>query len=254
MSGFPKILWNCDVSAGLTWAWNDGVARSVALTDATHDTVLELGAHLQARIRTIDAAATVTISPIGIVTVTIPSIVAMNWAGTSNALSTILGFDETEALSGTSVTSSAQHLRGYYPGLISYGYATDRGAGLTTPIVWIPDYHEVRSVAGSLATRSVGVVTPQQTLDVACSLIRADSTVDEWSDDDRGVRAWIDACTVLEPRFRLYPDRANGIVGTPGTVGTHYYNCAFAEPVRKHPFSNPRFVSWSVSLNRETVP
>ena len=257
MSGFPKILWNADVAAGLTWAWNDGVARSVALTDTTHDTILELAAHLQARINTIDAAATVTISQVGIVAVTIPSIVALNWGGTSNSLSAILGYTEGEALVGTAVTSTYQHLRGYYPGCMSYGWNAARGAGLTSPLCWEPDYHEVRAVAGNLRTLAVGPATPRETVELACSPIKCDSRpggTDEWNDTSRGVRAWLNAVVTSNPMFRLYPDRAQGIVGTPGTVGTDYYNVALASKLKRRSAQHPSFCSWSVTINRETSP
>jgi hypothetical protein len=255
VSGFPKILWNSDVTGALTWAWNDGVPRSVALTDYTHDTVLELAAHLQVRIRTIDAAATVGISQIGICTVTIPTIVALNWAGTSNELSTRLGFDESEALSGTSVISSSQHERGYYPGLVSYGYYADRGAGLTAPLCWEPDYHEVRVVAGNMVTRAVATVTPQETCELSCGLIKCDTRVgaNEWADATYGTRAWHDACVTLP--FRLYPNRYLGTVAAPGTPATgEYYNCAMAGPLRRRDGPHPSYCSWSVPINRETSP
>jgi len=254
MSGFPKILWNSDVAVGLTWAWNDGVARSVALIDGTHATILELCDHLEWCINTIDPAATVTVSSVGIVTVTIPSIVALNWGGTSNALSTVLGFTEAEALSGTAVTSTNQHLNGYYPGCISYGWNAGRGAGFTRGILWEPDYHEVRTVAGNRSTRCVSAATPQDTCEIACSIIKCDARAgaNEWADNNRGVRAWINECTTIP--FRIYPDRLLGVVNTPGTEGIDYYTCAFAGPLRRQDGPHPSFCSWSVPINWEAGP
>ena len=254
MSGYPKILWRADVTVGWTFAWNDGAARSVAITDGTHDTILELAAHLQTRIRTIDAAATVTVSSIGIVTITIPTVVALNWGGTTNGLSSILGFDESEALVGTSVTASGQHQKGYYPGLISYGYDAGRGAGLTRSIRWEPDYHGVRVVAGNRLTRMVCPSTPQDTTTLECSLIRCDpyAGVDEWSDDEVGVRGWVDDCSA--DLFRLYPNRYLGTTGTPGTEGTTYYTCAFAGELRSHDGPTPKYCTWSVPVNWEFGP
>ena len=259
MSGFPKILWPIVVpTGGWDFGFNDGGARVATIAAGTYDNILDIAEALR---DAMDAASAVNfvvyVSSIGIVTIDGDAAWNTAWGTTDADCSACFGFDETEAVVATVLTSNNQHLYGYYPGLVSYGWNTSRGAGLTRPLRFSTDYHEVRTVAGNRDTRAVAAAVPQDTCELACSLILCDSRAgaDEWKDNDRGARAWLDAC--ISSTFHLFPNRYVGTVATWDAAtlveGTDYYTLAFAGPLRDRDGPTPSQCTWSVLVNWESV-
>jgi hypothetical protein len=250
MSGFCKVLWPIVVPAGdWDFGFNDGGAKVATVAAGTYTSILSLVSELATQMNAASAVNfTGTVSSVGIVAITGDAAWNTAWGTTDNAFSTMLGYAETEATASNILTATTQHHAGYYPGVLSYGYNAGRGAGLTEPLVWRPTWPMVRSVAGSGAARIVGPVTPSEDLVFACSIIKWT----EFADEDCGVRAWLDEC-IASP-FRLYPDRYTGTVAVPGTLGTTYYSCTFANDLKARNGPHPDFCSYAVELHRESKP
>jgi len=262
MSGFPKILWGITVPSGdWDFGFNDGAARVATIPADDYTNIFDLANELQTRMNAASAVNfVVEVDSVG--TITIDGDAAWNtaWGTTDADCSAAFGFAETEAVGGMNIlTSTSAHLYGYYPGTISYGRNAGRGAGLTAPLRWEADCHEIRNVAGNRVSRAVAVTTPQDTCELACSIIKCDSRgagADEWADDDRGVRAWRLACSTKQ--FYLFPDRYVGTVATwmAATLveGADYYTLAFNGPFRGRTGPHPSYCTWSVPVNWELGP
>jgi hypothetical protein len=262
MSGYPKILWPITVPSGdWDFGFNDGAPRVATIPADTYQNIFDIAEQLQSAMNVASAVNfVVDVSSIG--TVTIDGDAAWNtaWGTTDADCSACFGFRETEAVGGGNIlTALDAHLYGYYPGTISYGRSTARGAGLTSALRWEPDCHEVRNVAGNRVSRAVAVATPQDTTELSCSLIKCDSVgagADEWHDVSRGVRAWRLACSASQ--FYLFPDRYVGTVVSWNAAtlveGTDYYTLAFAGQLRGRAGPHPSFCTWSVPVNWELGP
>lgn len=247
MSGFPKMLWEIVVpTGGWDFCFNDGGAKIATVPAATYTSILDLADELEDQMNAASAVNfVVTVSQIGIVVIDGDAAWNTAWATTDNDFSDCLGFAETEAVVATVLTATSQHLHGYYPGLVSYGYDAGRGAGLTKAFVWKPTWPMVRTHAGSGATRSVGPVTASEDCEFALSIIKWT----EYEDDEIGVRAWQDECQALQ--FRLYRDRYEGTVVAPGTQDTEYFLCTFNSNFTVRDGPHPDYLLLSVDLHRE---
>lgn len=251
MSAFPKVLWNITVPAGgWDFAFNDGVARTVTVPAATYyhilDLVDELISQLDASPSALDFKGTV--SSIGTVAISANGAWTVNWAGTTAGLRLAMGYT-AEAVDGSNVlTAGLQHLYGYYPGTISYGRTASRGAGLTHPFVFIPDWPMIRSIAGCREARAVGPAYPSEDATFALSIIKWT----EYSDTSRGVRAWLDGCITSE--FYVYPNRVYGTVAAFGTQNTDYYLCTFRDDMKTNVGQHPDYLTLNVPLHKEPVP
>ena len=263
MSVYPKFLWPIIIPTG-GWDFDaDSLVAPATIPPGIYTSILHVLDELETQCEAdasgddweweVDSLGTVTgWNDGGAWTVT--------WGSTTDGLSSVMGFDESEAVDGSDIlTSSSQHLNGYYPGLISYGYASNRGVGTTNTKYWAPEWSQVRTVAGNHATRVVGPATARSTMALSFGLIRDI----EASDASRGLRAFVDGCAAFT--FYLYPDRSYGTVDAPGTQDAKtfdsgnlpyddYWCCAFTEggdPVFRQGGGSAGFGTWEMIVNRE---
>lgn len=236
MSWGKFLLEDIVIPSTYTFAWHEGAThRSVDVTAATYDDVLHVAATLQTALRAMGGGHTtdtVAISQVGKCTITVSGMTAQRWDATTDALSTLLGFTESEAVSGGALVSTNGHDWGWYPGVITHNYSTSRGAGLVAGAFWAPVDHAVRQWSGSGRQRTVKTARGAYRRSVRFDVISTDEVVDL----SRGVAVLWDE--LLDRRFRWYLDRSDGIVGSYGTAGdpsTHidstcdYYVVSLAE-------------------------
>jgi len=258
MSSWGKLL-VCDVVVPATWsfAWHEGAThRSVDVAAATYDTVLHVAAALQTALRALGGGHTsdsVAISEVGKTTITVSGMTAHRWDATTDALATMLGFDETEAVASSAIVSSAGHTHGWYPGAVTHNYNVNRGAGLVSGARWIPTGTIVRQWAGSGKQRTVKTNTRRMVRPVRFDIVDL-AEVQDWGRGVAGIEPYLDH------DWRWYPDRALGLVAAYGTqgdpwsnddtdaTGAHYWwKCSIADDVDVQEAS-PSRTKFSVDL------
>jgi len=147
--------------------------------------------------------------------------VTMDWAGTSDGLSSTLGFDESETPANGTVTGSKRHL---------YGWYSPVGADYDLDVRRIPRRQEDTEAGGLVQYASsqehryrelrLGLLSPAQ--------------LEEGGTDDDGYGGTVDWTSrtlydlwqyVRDRPFRFYADRTHGTVASPGSEGTEYVTC-----------------------------
>lgn len=203
-------------AGGWDWAWSEGGSPQVATLPAgSYDTILDLAEELRDQIDLVNPpiGSTIVLSEVGITTIIIPGMTATDWPNTDDSLSSLLGFDETETVTGNTVISSGQHQYGWYPGAITHNWNPNKGAGLASGNRWRSQDASVSTTAGSGRRRRI---RPGRTPRIR--LLRFDLLYrDEVRDRTIGVDALQER--FFASRFSWYPDRTLGQVGTPGTTG-----------------------------------
>ncbi|MFA5123331.1 hypothetical protein [Zavarzinia sp.] len=251
MSAFPKILWGITVPAGgWVFAFNDGVARTVTVPAGTYDHILDLCTDLQALLIASPSALTftVTCSSLGTVVISADGAWTVSWAGTANALSSQLGFAETEAVDGANaLTATSQHLSGWYPGLMSWGRTVNRGTGFASRFGFKMTWPVSQAIAGNEEARTIGPANPSRESPFELDVI----TWTEYDDTLRGLAAWWTAC-VMAP-FYVYPNRALGTVASWGTQNVDFYIATLVDGVVRDRDVPPLYVAVSALFHREPV-
>lgn len=244
ISPYPKFLWPITVPTG-GWTFTTNHASSVVPAD-TYDTIYDLLDELESQLDTDYPALewNVYMSSIGVVSISADGAWTVTWGSTSDALSAALGFDETESVSSNVLSSTYQHLYGYYPGLLSYGLDVHKGMGNTNTRIWRKRWGGVRQRAGDGAMTAVTPASATDTLDLRFGLVR----LAEVDDADRGLRAFSDA--VVKSWFTYYPSRAKN--PDSGILGLDYFYCKFAEggEPRVQDATQLGFCTFSMTLTR----
>jgi hypothetical protein len=251
MSVFGKYLWPITIdTTNNDFGLNDGGGPDVvAITSGTYDTILEVCQDLEDELVDLNAEDwEVEVSALGIVTITNnTSDWDVDWANTDDALEAMLGFDGTETVTGAGpyvLTGSSQHLYGYYPGCISWGYTATGGVGTVTPRIWRSIWPMVRNVAGNNAQRIVGPANARETMNVGYGIIHRDEY-----EHALGLKAFGDA--VIATSFRFYPDRADGTVAAKGTQNTEYWKVTLNRSLTIRPGSHPDHMTFQLEFNQE---
>jgi hypothetical protein len=192
-------------------------AKVATIPAGTYDSILTLGAALATALESAASALawTVAVSELGIVTIDADGAWTVNFGTTDDALETLLGFAGSETVDGSyTLTATSPHTHGWYPGSITYSRRSDRGVGISSGAMWIPQGGAaVRTWAGD--GEQCTVCPP--TLPVRRAIRFDIVDVSEAQDPVRGVMALAGAH--LASRFRWYMDRSVGQVGALGDAG-----------------------------------
>lgn len=218
-SAYGKFLAQVTVpTGGWDLAFSTSTAESATVTAGTYGSVLSVGKELQDQLRALGGdhtSDTVVISTtqgstLGKTTLTIAGVLSMTWASCDDGLTTLFGFDETESLSSSTVTSTNAHTHGWYPGHVSY----NTGEGIQYDSGWVADEVGVESIAGNGEMQSVGPDRLPYTRTLRFGALHRDEVVDE---RDRGCACFFDRWRRVP--IRWYMDREDGSVGSYGTQG-----------------------------------
>lgn len=157
MSAWGKFLAPVTASSW-TFAWNDGSPQSVNITDGTYDTVYHLANNLNTKIKDVDASNYVYFAELysNRCRIYLNNAASITWASCTDALTSALGFDETETIQspGSYIWASSQPEYAWFPGVISRGAAL--GEGLQDDSGWQPTDLISRKEAGSGVVRKIG--------------------------------------------------------------------------------------------------
>lgn len=255
MSIFGKFIWDLTVPAGgWTFAFTYSGARTVTIAAGSYN-IYTLCAALHSGLEALGlgVAWDVDCSEIGIVSITGDDAWATNWAGTTNLLEDALGYDGTESVVGGPggdevLTANGQHLYGYYPGLISWGYSVHQGVGMPRPWRWAAAWE--RCSVRTTAMDGTGCSVVPDSVPAQTTLEFGRVKTEEVNDDERGIEAWATACAGAS--FRWYPDRTLGTPTVPGAQNGDYYLCTFTE--KGDPLPRPvsaELWTFTVGLNKE---
>jgi hypothetical protein len=208
-SQFPKFLASVIVpTGGWDFEWNED---GVTIPAGTYDTPLHLAAALETALD-VGYTATVTISPVGKTTINITTMTSMVWGSTDDALSTALGFDETETVSSNTIVSTNQHTHGWYPGVISFGSGTSFGAGPTSDSGWQTADQLTRTYSGAGNARIIG---PARRLYTRRIMFGPLKRLEIFNTRGTGAIEFRDRWSTKV--LWWYPDRTDGAVGSYGT-------------------------------------
>ena len=251
-SSYPKFLSGITINDdNNTLVGSDtGGAFTATIPSADYDTILELLDELDDQMSNEgNGTYTAAVSSIGIITISCDEEWDITWANTDDDLSTLLGFDETEEVDGSDVlTATLQHQKGWYPGLLSFAYATNKGSGITADKRWELEWEGNRLFAGTGAISALYPNSPLYQRDITVSPLHKD----EIDNTTIGVTAFINNCIAIT--FRWYPDRTDGVVATPGTQNTDYWLVSFVDnPDWRNSNRHPDWFDMSLLLNREPV-
>lgn len=242
MSTFDKYLAPITIdSSSQQFGYNDGAPQTVSLDKGTYDSILEVCDNLEDNL---GPGFTVTVSSLGIVSISSATTFLADWANTDDALSTILGFTESETASNNTLTATNQHANGYYPGLVSYGRNTWDGAGVVTDTLWIPQWKIARAYSGTGEARIVGPSSALYRRKLSYSLISGDEVT-----SDYGAAPFFS--TVIASQFRWYPDREKGTVASPGAKNSDYYLVTLVAYPRFKQSRSGSHYTFDVEMNRE---
>jgi hypothetical protein len=211
---FSKFLADVTVpTGGWDFAWTDTGGAHVATVGAGSYSFIGFMAMLDEKIEALaDDNLTLHLSSEGAVTLDDDSAWTVTWATTDDALSTLLGFDESESVDGSHVlTASSDHRSGWYPGLVTYG--SGDGEGFLSDTRWQPVDMIGRSLAGSGEQSSVkpGRIPYERTI-----VIDMIGTT-EGDDPYRGPKAFLDQYATKI--WSWYEDRDTGTAAAEGTQG-----------------------------------
>lgn len=210
---YSKFLADVVVPTG-GWDWvasDTGGAYTATIPAATYSFV-KLLEELENQINDNNNSGAATVRIInGNTVVTDTEAWTITWASTDDALSTILGFAESESVASMVLTSLSDHRSGWYPGLVTYG--AGNGEGFMSDTRWQPVDMIGRSLAGSGEQSSVkpGRIPYERT--VIFDMIG----VAEGDDPYRGPKAFIDQYATKI--WSWYEDRDDGYPGAVGTQG-----------------------------------
>lgn len=258
-SPYPKFLRQITVpTGGYDFAGDDGAPFVATVPAGEYRSVLLLCAELEDQINAeaVNETFTVAVSSTGTVTITATGAWTVTWASTDDALSTLLGFDESESVSAAVLTASETHRLGWYPGTISFG--TTAGAGDTLGGDWVRDWPHVSRKAGSRAMRRVTTASPLYQRTVEFDLLSREEVLDPYRGLDGFERGF------GQPVI-WYPDRTAGTVAAPGTQGDpdtdpRDSSCDFWEvyleelPTRAHRSESNAWRTVSLLLHAEPAP
>lgn len=256
MSTWGKFLAQIVVPAGgLDFGFTKGGAQTVTVPEGVYDSILELAANLEAELQAIDATFAVTVSSVGIVTISCGNAWAEDWATTDDALEATLGYDGTETVAALALVATSQHTHGWYPGVISRGQAD--GEGLASDTSWTPADEVGTTYAGSGAARRIAPARRAYRRTVRYGCVRRTEAFDR----ARGPICLADRWATC--RLRWYPDRDLGTVAVPGTQadpgypdyhadgdGDYWLVTVSGEP-RFTPLTSPIWWSVEVTLSGE---
>ena len=251
MSAFPKLLWSITVPAG-DWdlGFSDaGGARVAVIPAGVYTNIFDLAAEVATQMNAVSAVNfTATVSQIGTVAIAGDAAWTITWATTDNVLSYQLGFTELEAVVDKVLTSTNQHLSGWYPGLVSWGRTVNRGTGFARRFGFKATWPVAQSIAGNEEARTISPANPSRESPFELDVI----TWTEYDDAARGLTAWLNACVASS--FYIYPNRALGTVAVPGTQNTDYYLATLVDGVVRDRDVPPLYVSISAEFHREPTP
>ncbi len=219
MSSFGKFL-VCSIvvpAGGWVFAWHEGAThRSVTIAAGTYADINAVGRALRDALRALGGGHTtdvVSINQVGRTTITISGATAQRWDATTDLLSDMLGFAETEDFSAGSIVGTKQITHAWYPGALSHDANLYRGAGLVYGGFWKPLDKVVGQWAGS---GKPAIVHPGQ-LPLRRALRFDIVTTDEVKDLKRGVAQLWELHRAK--RLHWYLDRELGTVDAYGTKG-----------------------------------
>lgn len=210
MSDFEKFLVRDIVvpTGGWDFSWDED---TVTISAGTYDDILALGLELESVIEDELYTASVSFSQVGICSINIATMSSADWGGTDDALSAILGFDESETVSANTLTSSSPHAYGWYPGAITYSNNVSRGAGRTGGNIWTPVDNAITQFSGAGAGRIVDIAQKIRRRTISYDLVSRD----EVEHLTRGIAAlW---STHRTKRLAWYLDREDGDTDDYGT-------------------------------------
>ena len=246
---YPKFLWNVDVNdSNRYFGFNDGTARIATLSTGRYDTILHVGYELQTKMNAVSAGFTVAISSVGQVVISKASgAFTVTWAATSNNLSTLLGFTESESVSSLTLTATNKHTHGWYPGYVSK-IGSSYGSGMTAATRWVQNFAVARNIAGDGNQYAIALSNPIRRRNITIGMINRT----ELEDETRGLAAFE---SVLTKRIWFYEDRTVGTVGSYGTKNsaTGYWLCSLDGDISENNVgSHPDWFSVSIPLIRHT--
>jgi len=214
MSAWGKFLAPITVpTGGWVFGFNEaapGGAATATVDAGTYATMLHLVFNLQTKLKVVNAAYAASVSSVGLVVVTLEAGATADWATTDDDLETVLGFDGSEAVSGSTLTATNKHQYGWYPGTISYGVAN--GAGVVADSGWVVEDQTIRTYAGDGSARLIAPARRLYTRSLRYGPIKRAEALES---RHRGPSALMDVWATGSVWW--YFDRDDGVVGTYGT-------------------------------------
>jgi len=138
---------------------------------------------------------------------------SVTFSSCTEALLTVLGFDETETVtSDTYILATNRPRYVWFPGVGSYGTAS--GVGVTSDTGWLPVDAQSRIVSGAGNVRVTGPSRMQYTRRLRFEAMKRAEAVEA---RHTGPIALMDSWATMA--LRWYPDRDVGVVGAVGTQG-----------------------------------
>lgn len=228
MASYPKLLPRIEIDSTCdVLAYGLGGAKTADIPDAVYDSILEVCAALETKLKVVSATFSVTVSNRGIVVITNSAASwTVTWGSTDTALRDLLGFAGTETVQGAGpyvLTATRRHLYGWYsPVPVEYPGRRRRIARR---------YQETDGAAVSIVASS----TTHEYIDLlfdACLEAQLEPESGTTADDGYGSTVdWTDRTFgdfweyVAALEFRYYEDADLGTVAAPGTKGTDYLEC-----------------------------
>lgn len=224
----PKLLGQVTIgSAEQTFGFNRGGAKTADITLDTYDSILEVLAELEDQLQLDHADFSVSVSSLGIVSITNSTTAwTASWGTTDDALETLLGFAGTETVVGSgpyTLTASLRHQAAWYsPVGVAYPGVRRWMARKLRPL----DDGDA-DVYGSTAEHKWKVLRFSTLLESQIEPEKAQ--VDD--DGAGGTVDWTD-CTFFDfwkyvnaRKFRFYEDGSDGTVVDPGAEGDEFITC-----------------------------
>lgn len=256
-SPFGKFLWPIVVpTGGYTIAFSDaGGAKTANVAAGTQTSILGF---LSALKTAMDGASAVNftcaVTALGIVSISGDASWTWTEGSTTAGLKTLLGLAGTEQTahvgSNYILTATSQHTHGYYPGLLTYGYTTTDGNGVSDDTDWQPEWPVVEAIAGDGTSCVVGPDSPTYVRTLTFGKINQT----EYRNATIGLLGFWNSC--IASQFRYYEDREDGTVASPGTQNTDYYLCKIRrDGVQVDVDKTGEWrCSFSVRMNKEPTP
>ena len=225
MATLSKWLAQVTIQTGANgFGWKDAsaVLTVTKITVGDYDTILEVCADLETQLQVTDANFSVAVSSEGIVSISNSANAwTVSWGDTSTTVRDLLGFDGTEAVTGSGpyvLTATDRHLRGWYPPVGEQYPADEYRIEIRGQETEAGGYYQLASSAEHRSREVTFSLLSEAQMAVGGSdSDGAGGTVD-WTD-----RTLLDFWRYMRDRpVRLYADRTDGTVAAPGTEGTEY--------------------------------
>lgn len=240
----PKLLAQITVGSGVQIVASDsGGLVTCAITATTHGSVLEVLDDVATQLTAgLSGTFTAACSAAGIVTLTSDAAWNIIWSTTTDSLSTMLGYAETESVSAQVLTATLQHRYGFYPHV-----------GARYPID--PRSYALKSQDTAAGGVSNNKGTAQHRYrDIEFQLLSPESVSEGGVE---GGTTWTNVTLrdfweyALVLPWRFYADSSDGTVADPGAEGTEYDTLRFYKMPRfeaRNDADPDSWAYWTVTL------